>query len=449
MIRCPTGWTPVGPYCTAVLSVFPYTECPYTKRRYLEPYIATPAFVSPVPGVCVSQEGTGVIARCPEGLTLELNPLDTLPERVLKKTPKKKIIMDPTTKSGAKLKEKYDRGLDLMERLHAAAPARRLQPNAANFTISAHEKTRIGELPVAENGSFTAKFLAGKSFVGKKFRKLQSGRGQRSSEGRPMDDDESGKRDEDEDEDQPDWSESDSPEIFDDPRYKPNIPNVDAMDEDLMDYQRISEYRCVGTDQRVYSPSEWEGRGKECPRGYTIRTKVTPNTTLWPDGEDTVICEGYPVLPPEPFCPPGFRQSALDYNPTNILAIRSLHCVKDTRYKGRLWCPDTFMIDREPYAGLPYFSEVAPADSLTIYDPLLYSRVGYQMSAPTRCIRAVSVPATQCDEYKCKDPILTELGAKIKKFGYFRLKRDPFYIKFDSLPSGKDILWSPGRFFPA
>eukprot|EP01054_Gregarina_sp_Poly1_P002335 Gregarina_sp_Poly_1__2334@NODE_1623_length_3686_cov_43_129317_g1070_i0_p2_GENE_NODE_1623_length_3686_cov_43_129317_g1070_i0NODE_1623_length_3686_cov_43_129317_g1070_i0_p2_ORF_typecomplete_len219_score7_78_NODE_1623_length_3686_cov_43_129317_g1070_i029183574 len=74
VIRCPAGWIPMGPWCTATALVIPFTECPNQRKRYHSGHVLKPVFTSPTPGICMSNEGTGVLLRCPPGLTLETTP---------------------------------------------------------------------------------------------------------------------------------------------------------------------------------------------------------------------------------------------------------------------------------------------------------------------------------------------------------------------------------------
>lgn len=89
--------------------------------------------------------------------------------------------------------------------------------------------------------------------------------------------------------------------------YNPITPDVDTLDVDLDVWRSPAEYRCVGMDQLLLSPVEFADRGYQCPVGYDLKQSFTANLTLFPNSAESVICESFPVVPPEPFCPPEYK----------------------------------------------------------------------------------------------------------------------------------------------
>lgn len=69
-VRCPNRWKAVGPFCTTVSLVQPYTECPLSFRRYRSGPRNPVEPIPELPGLCQRIETTGVTLKCPD--TFEL-----------------------------------------------------------------------------------------------------------------------------------------------------------------------------------------------------------------------------------------------------------------------------------------------------------------------------------------------------------------------------------------
>lgn len=118
-----------------------------------------------------------------------------------------------------------------------------------------------------------------------------------------------------------------------------------------------------------------------------MKQQFKGNETLYPDGEAMVICEGFPVLPPDAFCPQYHRPVAVDFNPNNFLGARAVKCIEEKRFKGRLWCPDTFRIVRENFPGIPFGGEIPANLPASGFDPYIYDKMGFILSPGPSCIR--------------------------------------------------------------
>eukprot|EP01053_Blabericola_migrator_P001048 Blabericola_migrator_1__1047@NODE_1266_length_4939_cov_239_532635_g855_i0_p3_GENE_NODE_1266_length_4939_cov_239_532635_g855_i0NODE_1266_length_4939_cov_239_532635_g855_i0_p3_ORF_typecomplete_len375_score45_81_NODE_1266_length_4939_cov_239_532635_g855_i034484572 len=371
-----------------------------------------PFYISPTPGFCTSQEGTGVLLRCPPGLMLETTPV------VPPKFARKGHLLDPDRKDTQKL-------LRLMRRQQAEAAESQVepQPEVVDFRWLKGAPAKTSDL-----GGFEA------------------------DEDWP----------EDLDAEYVDELENPSTVLVDGehvltavPRRRlwtgePRLPEIDIEDFDDDAFITPSEYRCVGVDQRIYSPEQWKQRNGRCPDGYSVKQSIKTNTTL-SEGADTVqvICEGFPSTPAEPFCPPTFSPALLDYQPAAFFELKALHCAGQTRYKGRMWCPDSMELVREPFPDLPFGSEIAPDFPDDPYDPYVYSRWGFLQAEGPICARTLSVHHSKCDRWACSSDEVKQLAKIIRHFGYHRLDRDPAYVLFDSIPTGKDLWYTPkGKGFP-
>lgn len=455
VIQCPAGWMPVGPFCTVLASVFPFTECPYQKKRYRTPYVIQSPFLSPTPGICISQEGTGVILRCPKGLHLEVNPI-TIGREYLR--PIKRSVRTPRKSAGAG----DPRGGD-----PKGGDPEGGDPEGGDDLDSVDDLDFVGSPNFIGEGNLDLR----PPLISPNDRSSPVPAARRLGEKRGRVED-------------VDWVPS-LPrqdgriaglveEEYEQEGYAPRFPwnrrfgSDDFMGEDDVGnpLQMTSEYRCVGTEQHFFSPTTWAQRGQLCPLGSSLVQTVPADPSIFTadattgsisDGVNIIgepsesgkICESHPVLPAEPFCPEKYRPALVSYNGANFLSAQAIKCIRETRFKGRLWCPDGFVITRNPYPGMPFGSEMLSENAGRLYDPAVYDRLGFQQAGLASCVRAIAVPASQCDQFKCHDPMLAYLSVKIKHFAFFRLQRDPFYIKQDSIPNGKDYRWGPnGRFFP-
>lgn len=82
VIRCPYGWHPIGPLCSTLSLVAPYTQCPLDARRFMAGP-GNPVFpVKEQPGVCQRVDTMGVSLECPATFT-PTTPLDSTTETVL------------------------------------------------------------------------------------------------------------------------------------------------------------------------------------------------------------------------------------------------------------------------------------------------------------------------------------------------------------------------------
>lgn len=71
-IRCPFGWSPIGPFCTTLSNVHPYTQCPMDMKLF-EIGPGNPVVPSfDLPGLCFRHESTGLSFQCPKGYNLIL-----------------------------------------------------------------------------------------------------------------------------------------------------------------------------------------------------------------------------------------------------------------------------------------------------------------------------------------------------------------------------------------
>eukprot|EP01054_Gregarina_sp_Poly1_P002334 Gregarina_sp_Poly_1__2333@NODE_1623_length_3686_cov_43_129317_g1070_i0_p5_GENE_NODE_1623_length_3686_cov_43_129317_g1070_i0NODE_1623_length_3686_cov_43_129317_g1070_i0_p5_ORF_typecomplete_len116_score8_26_NODE_1623_length_3686_cov_43_129317_g1070_i023922739 len=114
-----------------------------------------------------------------------------------------------------------------------------------------------------------------------------------------------------------------------------------------------------------------------------------------------------------------------------------------------MWCPDTMELVREPFPSLPFGSEIEADFPEEPYDPYVYARWGFLQAGGPVCARSLSVHHSKCDRWACGSSETKRLSKIIRHFGYYRLERDPYYLLFDSIPSGRDLLWTPkGKAFP-
>ncbi|EZG57969.1 hypothetical protein GNI_096100 [Gregarina niphandrodes] len=225
--------------------------------------------------------------------------------------------------------------------------------------------------------------------------------------------------------------------------YTPRYPAVNrTLDEATGVFDNPSEYRCIGTERKLYNEQDWADIGSRCTPGYHLQNVFETQTNLY-EPTKYYICEGYPVLPPEPFCPRGFRPSLNAYNPANFLQEKSISCSRATRFKGRMWCPDTFVLNGEPAPGVPYGGEVEPTTADVNYDPYVYDSVSFTRDTPARCIRWVALHHDQCSDKQCHDPVIKEVAKYVRHFAYYAQKRDPDYIRYMALQGYKDRRWQP------
>eukprot|EP00917_Polyrhabdina_sp_WS-2016_P022195 GHVP01048200.1.p1 GENE.GHVP01048200.1~~GHVP01048200.1.p1 ORF type:complete len:348 (-),score=54.66 GHVP01048200.1:37-1080(-) len=80
VVTCPKGWQPMGPHCTTMSKVSPYTQCPTDKRRF-EKGVSTVFSVS-LPGVCQVAETTGLLMSCRDGYDLYFRSEGFLPKEM-------------------------------------------------------------------------------------------------------------------------------------------------------------------------------------------------------------------------------------------------------------------------------------------------------------------------------------------------------------------------------